>query len=118
MSLLVKELKEKQWVLVRVKENTIKDTVSKFLKEQYQIENEDFNFSIDNGADIPDIAVNFSNEKIAEFFQDEEELCDRELIEAAINHELKLEGEYCGVIPDDDNSTEYMIVEIPKAKLL
>ena len=73
-----------------------------------------------SGADIPDIDVEFSNKKISDYLEYEEGISGREIIEAAIDYELKLTDEncYCAVFPDDERSTEYMMVELPKSKLL
>lgn len=118
MSLLKENVKKLEWVLVRVKGDIVKDILKNYLKDNFEIENEEFCLSINNGADIPNVKVRFENEEINDFFQNELGFFDEELLGDAVDYDLGLEDKHCSVLPDDDKNTEYIMVELPKSILL
>lgn len=114
MSVLLKELREKQWVIVRFTKEAIEDAVFIYLKEKYKIENEPFYFYIFEGIDV---YMSFKNESLEDFF-DKEEINSSEFIANAINYCMGITDTSCAIFPDDNDCTDYFMVEIPKCKLI
>ena len=103
------------YVQVRMGENDVREVLDKYLEEKFGLKNMSYYFYIDNSTEVADIAIGYkaSDEEFQKIFPKDGEDTGRVLLGEAFDYALNIKGSSVSVYPDDDESTDYLMVEMP-----